>query len=131
MDKGRAMIGRERGPVLSVPPPKTKELKYRVHTWMVKKTLLETNPEWLSSGRVAFSGVAWGEVEPESKKKRKGGDKRKGQWEVGEDGAASSRKAARLELEAPPGHEVMAMEDLDSLFAVNSSTDTGGSPSEG
>jgi len=56
-------------------PPLSQTLATRVRSWMVRTELLLQNPDWFESGRVAHSGMAWGEEEEEPKelvKDRKG-----------------------------------------------------------
>ncbi|KAI0822398.1 hypothetical protein BC628DRAFT_1417770 [Trametes gibbosa] len=59
-------------------PPKAKNLTTRIHAWQVKPELLEKNPGWLTSGRVAANGRLWGkeedpvDEEPKSAKRREG-----------------------------------------------------------
>ena len=120
MDKGCAMIPRERGPDIGLPPPKTKELKYRVRTWMVEKSLLEKNPQWLTSGRVAWSGPTWGE---ENVEESQGKSKRKANLFIEREGEASSRKAARLELEAPTVDNANQFGELDVFFGTSCSSE--------
>ncbi|EJF66371.1 hypothetical protein DICSQDRAFT_34653, partial [Dichomitus squalens LYAD-421 SS1] len=60
-----------------VKPPKAR-LKNRVRAWMVKADVLEANPNWMESGRVARNGTLWGEEEdpveePVKRKKAKQG----------------------------------------------------------
>lgn len=76
-DAAARMKKRVKGPInVDAVPPVTKSLKNRVRAWMVKPELLEAHPEWLTRGRVAANGIAWGEEEPEEqesvrRKKRK------------------------------------------------------------
>ncbi|KAF8119205.1 hypothetical protein EV363DRAFT_1298025 [Boletus edulis] len=79
------------------PPPLARTLATRVRTWMIKPELLQKNPDWLTTGRVATSGEAWGEEAPkELEKDRKGkgkaieGDSKRiiFRRKIGEDGSS-------------------------------------------
>jgi hypothetical protein len=65
---------------------------------MVKKDLLDVNPQWISSGRVALSGAAWGEEEPEEEPAASGKHTKGKRKMCVDDEDARSRKAARREL---------------------------------
>lgn len=57
-------------------PCKAKTLKDRVRAWMVKPEVLDAKKHWLENGRVAISGLLWGDArDPEDvpiKQKGKG-----------------------------------------------------------
>lgn len=63
-DKAKIMTDRVRGEVLleSV-PSKAKKLTNRIRIWQIKPALLEANPHWISTGRIAKNGMAWGDEE--------------------------------------------------------------------
>lgn len=51
--------------LLGSEPPKSKKLKNKIRVWQIRSDLLEKNPHWASTGRIAANGVAWGdEVDP-------------------------------------------------------------------
>ncbi|CDO69928.1 hypothetical protein BN946_scf184836.g2 [Trametes cinnabarina] len=55
-----------------VEPPRARMLKNRLRVWMIKADALAGNPHWLTSGRVAASGKAWGDAEDPVEEERKG-----------------------------------------------------------
>ncbi|KAJ2982402.1 hypothetical protein NUW54_g10759 [Trametes sanguinea] len=55
-----------------VEPPRARMLKNRLRIWMIKADALAANPHWLTSGRVAASGKAWGDAEDPVEEERKG-----------------------------------------------------------
>lgn len=92
---------------------------------MVKPELLLQNPDWFESGRVAHSGVAWGEdLEPkELTKDRKGKGKGKASTEKlvirlrrprADDGEAST--SAITAAQAKIGEILGGVDDADMLF---------------
>ena len=90
---------------------------------MVKPELLLQNPDWFESGRVAHSGVAWGEdLEPkELTKDRKGKGKASTEKLVirlrrprADDGEAST--SAITAAQAKIGEILGGVDDADMLF---------------
>ncbi|EJF67326.1 hypothetical protein DICSQDRAFT_165150 [Dichomitus squalens LYAD-421 SS1] len=62
-DQARMMVERVLGADLEkIKPPKA-QLKYRVRAWMVKDEILQANPDWMESRRVARNGKLWGDEE--------------------------------------------------------------------
>ena len=63
-DKAKAMTVRIRGsPLVGTKPPSVFKLENRIRVWQVKPILIEENHHWLTTGRVAASGKAWGDDE--------------------------------------------------------------------
>ncbi len=63
-DKERLMVKRVRGPPkLDAKPPRAHKLSLRLRVWQINPSYLTDNPDWLTTGRVAISGVAWGDLE--------------------------------------------------------------------
>ena len=63
-DKAKAMTTRLRGAsLLGMEPPKSKKLNNKIRVWQIRSDLLEKNPHWVSTGRIATNGVAWGDEE--------------------------------------------------------------------
>lgn len=54
-------------------PPKAQLPERLTRTWMVDTIALQTNPHWITTGRVVSSGTLWGQDEPSmvSKKRKK------------------------------------------------------------
>ncbi|KAI0370387.1 hypothetical protein BV20DRAFT_944167, partial [Pilatotrama ljubarskyi] len=46
-----------------VEPARARTLKTRLRAWMIKHEAMTANPHWMTSGRVASSGKAWGDAE--------------------------------------------------------------------
>src|SRR5882762_11121096 len=47
--------------LLGTQPPKSKKLNNKIRIWQIRSDLLEQNPHWVSTGRIATNGVAWGD----------------------------------------------------------------------
>jgi hypothetical protein len=47
--------------LLGMQPPKSKKLNNKICIWQIRSDLLEQNPHWVSTGRIATNGVAWGD----------------------------------------------------------------------
>lgn len=63
-DRGRLMTERIRGePLLNAKPPQAKSLATRIRAWQVDAAILDAHPHWYEDGRVAASGIAWGDAE--------------------------------------------------------------------
>lgn len=56
-------------------PLQARKLSTRIRAWQVSSDALTANPHWLTTNRVAKSGIAWGDdedpVEEQESKKRK------------------------------------------------------------
>ena len=78
-DKAKAMTTRLCGAsLLGTEPPKLKKLNNKIHMWQICSDLLEKNPHWVSTGRIATNGVAWGdEADPVDVEAEKAKDKLK------------------------------------------------------
>lgn len=78
-DKAKAMTTRLRGAnLLGTEPPKSKKLNNKIRVWQIRSDLLEKNPHWVSTGRIATNGVAWGdEADPVDVEAEKAKDKLK------------------------------------------------------
>ncbi|GBE83135.1 hypothetical protein SCP_0501820 [Sparassis crispa] len=117
-DKAKAATTRIRGAEKkdSV-PPKAKNFKSQIRAWQVKQELLDVNEHWFTSGRVAKSGMAWGDPEdpePESEKKRKhngeGSKRGKGKKRAIDRSAAEK---SRAELD-----ELLNGEDMNAVLTL-------------
>ena len=78
-DKAKSMTTRLRGAsLLGTQPPKSKKLTNKIRMWQIRSDLLEQNPHWVSTGRIATNGVAWGdEADPIDIEAEKAKDKLK------------------------------------------------------
>jgi len=78
-NKAKSMMTRLRGTsLLGTEPPKSKKLNNKIRVWQVRSDLLEKNPHWVSTGRIATNGVAWGdEADPIDMEAEKAKDKLK------------------------------------------------------
>lgn len=47
--------------LLGTEPPKSKKLNNKIRMWQIRNDLLEQNLHWVSTGRIATNGVAWGD----------------------------------------------------------------------
>lgn len=99
-------------------PPKALRLSLRVRAWQVSNAYLQDHPEWLATGRVAPSGVAWGDLEdpkedekPQAKRVQDRGGKGKKIRRVG-NVADVAEAQAQLDL-------VAGGADIDRMFKLS------------
>ena len=78
-DKAKSMTTRLcSASLLGTQPPKLKKLTNKIRMWQIRSNLLEQNPHWVSTGRIATNGVAWGdEADPIDIEAEKAKDKLK------------------------------------------------------
>jgi hypothetical protein len=87
--RGASLLGTE--------PPKSKKLNNKIRVWQVRSDFLEQNPHWVSTGRIATNGVAWGdEADPIDMEAEKAKDKLKAR--VSKVLVDKSRKRKRTEV---------------------------------
>lgn len=122
-DKAKLMTTRIRGAILAgAEPPKSKKLANKIRIWQVRSDLLEKNPHWALTGRIAANGVAWGdETDPVDVEAEKVKDKLKSK--VLKVLVDSSKKRKRVEANGGGQgkarmDEILDGGDEDALFEV-------------
>ncbi|KAL1945551.1 hypothetical protein VTO73DRAFT_2402 [Trametes versicolor] len=116
--KEQLMVKRVRGPPkLDAKPPRANKLSLRLRAWQIDPAYLAANPDWLTTGRVAISGIAWGDLEDPKEDEKvvetrgKGGKGRQGKIRRVGNVADVAEAQAQLDL-AAGGVNIDSMFDM-------------------
>lgn len=99
-------------------PPKAVKLSLRLRVWQINPAYLADHPEWCETGRVAPSGIAWGDLEdPQEDEKLKAQKDREGGRGKGKKIRRVGNTADVAEAEAQL-KRIAGGADVDSLFGL-------------